>query len=158
MQMRCTSALGVRASLEKFRLPSFGSGMEEERNEWIGQYSLFYENQLRLTSRFFLRIGINGVGYDPRNSKNYFSIQPRLSLKYTLGEKDLIYADFSRMEQFYHTVRLDNTALRPISVCQVLTGIGPVLPNTMRWAGSIWERVGNWNVLCTTRPGGMWWH
>lgn len=102
---------GVRASLEKFRLPSFGSGMEEERNEWIGQYSLFYENQLRLTTRFFLRIGINGVGYDPRNSKNYFSIQPRLSLKYTLGEKDLIYADFSRMEQFYHTVRLDNTAL-----------------------------------------------
>ena len=37
---------------------------------------------------------------------DYYSIQPRLSVKYFPADNDLLYLHFSRMEQFYHCLRL----------------------------------------------------
>lgn len=51
------------------------------------------------------------IGYYPQHSRSYYSIQPRLSVKYFPSEKNLLYVNFSKMEQFYHFLRFDSFAL-----------------------------------------------
>lgn len=77
------------------------------RHEPIHQFSLFYDNLLRLIPQLTAHIGIHFVGYLPQRYRSYYSIQPRFSLKYQPAERELLYLHFSRMEQFYHYLRFD---------------------------------------------------
>lgn len=81
------------------------------RYEPVHQFSLFYDNLLRLTPRLTAQVGVHFVGYLPRHHRSYYSIQPRFSLKYHPAEKELFYLHFSRMEQFYHYLRFDYLSL-----------------------------------------------
>lgn len=92
---------GAKYSYETYDLTAINDN-EHSKRVPINQFSLFYDNHLRIIDRLFARIGIHLVGYLPHDNRSYYSIQPRLSLKYTLSEKDLAYLNFSRMEQFYH--------------------------------------------------------
>lgn len=96
---------GAKYSHEVYDLASF-DGQEALRHEPVTQASLFYDNHVRITPRLSGQIGVHGVAYLPRNHRSYYSIQPRMSLKYFPGEKDLLYLNFSKMEQFYHCLRL----------------------------------------------------
>lgn len=96
---------GAKYSHEVYDLASF-DGQEALRHEPVTQASLFYDNHVRITPRLSVQIGVHGVAYLPRNHRSYYSIQPRMSLKYFPGEKDLLFLNFSKMEQFYHCLRL----------------------------------------------------
>ena len=57
------------------------------RHEPIHQFSLFYDNLLRLIPQLTAHIGIPFVGYLPQRYRSYDSSQPRFSLKYQPGRK-----------------------------------------------------------------------
>lgn len=96
---------GARYSHEVYDLVSLNE-QAGTRHEPVSQVSLFYDNHVRITPRLSVQVGVHGVGYLPRNHRAYYSIQPRLSIKYFPGEEDLLYLNFSKMEQFYHCLRL----------------------------------------------------
>lgn len=78
------------------------------RREPVHQFSLFYDNDLRVARHLYAQVGVHFVGYLPQKHEHYYSIQPRFSLRYTPSERNLFYLNFSKMEQFYHYLRMDN--------------------------------------------------
>lgn len=96
---------GAKYSYDTYRIAAYGDDMRTRR-ELISQASLFYDNHIRVSDRLSVQVGIHGVGYFPHGSKDYYSIQPRLSVKYFPADNDLLYFHFSEMEQFYHCLRL----------------------------------------------------
>lgn len=97
---------GVKGSFEQFNIAGFGN-YTDNRRQSISQVSAFYDNRIRINDKLFSQIGINFIAYLPRRHESYYSIQPRFSLKYSIDERNLIYAGFSRMAQFYHYLRMD---------------------------------------------------
>lgn len=83
----------------------------ETRREPVSQYSLFYDNLVNVNRRLQVQVGVHFVGYQPRNHRSYYSIQPRFSLRYSPSEGNLLYLNFSKMEQFYHYLRWESLAL-----------------------------------------------
>lgn len=81
------------------------------RHEPVQQVSLYYDNLLRISPELSVQVGVHGVGYYPQHSRSYYSIQPRLSVKYFPSEENLLYLNFSKMEQFYHYLRFDSFSL-----------------------------------------------
>ncbi|SFG51126.1 TonB-dependent receptor domain-containing protein [Prevotella sp. KH2C16] len=100
---------GMKGVLEKYELTAFGLGLA---NRWqpTKQFSLFYDNHIRITPRLLALVGVNYVSYIPRNYRHVNSIQPRISLKWAFGNNDLLYANLSRMEQFFHHIRVSDVA------------------------------------------------
>lgn len=96
---------GGKYSHEVYELASFDTDAGV-RHEPVNQVSLFYDNHIRVSPRLSVQVGVHGVGYLPRNHRPYYSIQPRMSVKYFPGEEDMLYFNFSKMEQFYHCLRL----------------------------------------------------
>lgn len=96
---------GMKGILEKYELTAFGLGLA---NRWqlTKQFSFFYDNHIRITPHFLAFVGIHYVHYIPRNYRHINSIQPRISLKWALGNNDLLYVNMSRMEQFFHHIRV----------------------------------------------------
>lgn len=100
-----TMRWGMKASLEKYKLATFGLGTGALKEE-VKQLSLFYDTRLRLTDWLYAQMGLNYVLYLPKSSRKYGSLQPRISLKSSLGNNDLLFVSVSRMEQFHHHVPL----------------------------------------------------
>lgn len=100
-----TAQWGARYSFNAYRLVAFGSE-SRTRRELISQVSLFYDNAIRVSPVISVQVGVHGVAYLPHGSKDYYSIQPRLSVKYFPADNDMLYFHFSEMEQFYHCLRL----------------------------------------------------
>ncbi|MCR5076623.1 MAG: TonB-dependent receptor [Prevotella sp.] len=100
-----TMRWGMKGTLEKYELAAFGLNLQ---NTWepIKQLSLFYDNRIRVAHWLFAQVGVNYVRYIPTHSPICNSIQPRLSLKAAWGNSDLFHLSLSRMEQFFHHVRL----------------------------------------------------
>lgn len=96
---------GLKGVLEKYELTAFGLGFV---NRWqpTKQFSFFYDNHIRIMPHFLAFVGVNYVRYVPRSYRHVNSIQPRISLKWALGNNDLLYANMSRMEQFFHHIRV----------------------------------------------------
>lgn len=96
---------GFRLSRENYLMAVFGDTLTSQ-HEPVTQFSLFYDNRVRINSRLTAQIGVNYVVYAPDHYRSYQSIQPRISLRYAMGDNDLIYGGASRMEQFYHYIPL----------------------------------------------------
>lgn len=101
---------GMRLSRDIYEMAVFGDTLTN-RNEPVKQMSLFYDNLIRINPRLSIQVGVNYVLYAPDRYKNYQSIQPRLMLKYSWSNQNLLYASVSRMEQFYHYICLNDFAL-----------------------------------------------
>ena len=101
---------GLKYSYETYDWTTYSEG-DNTREEPIAQYSVFFDNHVRLAHNLFVQVGAHFVAYKPHNHKSYYSIQPRLSLRYSPSETDLLYLNFSKMEQFYHYLRLENISL-----------------------------------------------
>ena len=106
-----TTHWGAKYDHEVYDLAVFGDTVRV-RHEPIDQFSIFYDNLIRITSRLFTQVGVHFIGYLPEKHRDYYSIQPRFSLKYSPWNNDLFYLNFSRMEQFYHYLRF-NTFFLP---------------------------------------------
>lgn len=95
--------------------PDDGFEMPQDRivrnREHINQFSIFYDNNIRITDNLHTQVGVHFVGYLPKGHKDYYSIQPRFSLRYTPTENNLFYFNFSKMEQFYHYLRFSTISL-----------------------------------------------
>lgn len=96
---------GMRASRERFDMAVFGDTITTLK-EPITQLSFFYDMKVRVTDKLYSQFGVNLVGYLPQNSRYYYSIQPRFSLKYVVSKNNLLYVGISKMQQFYHYLRL----------------------------------------------------
>lgn len=101
---------GAKYSREVYDLSSWADDTQIHR-EPINQYSVFFDNHIRIGYNLLAQVGAHFVSYRPINHKSYNSIQPRFSLRYSPSEKDLFYLNFSKMEQFYHYLRLSSLAL-----------------------------------------------
>ena len=106
-----TTRWGAKYDHEVYDLAVFGDRVRV-RHEPIDQFSIFYDNLIRITSRLFTQVGVHFIGYLPEKHRDYYSIQPRFSLKYSPWDSGLFYLNFSRMEQFYHYLRF-NTFFLP---------------------------------------------
>lgn len=96
---------GAKYSFDTYRLAAFGY-KNHTRRELISQVSLFYDNHIRVSQHLSVQVGVHSVGYFPHGNRDYYSIQPRMSVKYFPADNDLLYFHFSEMEQFYHCLRL----------------------------------------------------
>lgn len=101
---------GAKYTREIYELSSPESRYQT-RKERIHQYTLFYDNLINITSALTMQVGIHFVGYLPDHYKNFYSIQPRFSLRYIPDDNQLYYLSFSKMEQFYHYLRFEDLAL-----------------------------------------------
>lgn len=101
---------GVKYAYEVYDLVSQGEEMRV-RHEPVNQVSIYYDNLLRISPEFSVQVGVHGVAYCPQHHRSYYSIQPRLSVKYFPSERNLLYLNFSKMEQFYHFLRFDSFSL-----------------------------------------------
>lgn len=101
---------GAKYTYEKYDLAFYETEMTK-RHEPIHQYTIFYDNSIMLSKSLQTRIGVHFVGYNPQKHKSYYSIQPRFSLIYSPRKTDAIYVNFSKMEQFYHYIKLGDMAL-----------------------------------------------
>lgn len=101
---------GFRLARENYKMAVFGDTLTNQ-NEPVTQFSIFYDNLVRINSKLSTEIGVNYVLYAPDHYAKHHSIQPRISLKYALSKNDLLYAGASRMEQFYHYICFNYFAL-----------------------------------------------
>lgn len=101
---------GFKYSHEVYEMTAFGDNIRKQ-NETINQYSLYYDNNVRITDKVSTRVGVHFLAYNPVNFRNYYSIQPRFALNFTQGKNNLIYLNFSKMEQFYHYISFNGFAL-----------------------------------------------
>lgn len=107
-----TARWGLKWESENYRLVSLSNTLTRRRAP-ISQGSFFYDNRLHLSPRLFVQVGVNFMGYFPGGDgqKHYFGIQPRFQLKYSAGERNLVFVSFSQMQQYYHYLRLYSLAL-----------------------------------------------
>ena len=82
-----------------------------KRHEPIHQYSIYYDNNISWSKSLQTRIGVHFVGYNPQKHRSYNSIQPRFSIIYSPSKADAVYVNFSKMEQFYHYLKVGDMAL-----------------------------------------------
>ena len=77
---------------------------------YTGEYSLFFEDDIRLTSRLKANAGIHWSGFSVR-SKFYQLWQPRISTRYLLTPQLSVKASYSRMAQYVHLLTNSNVGL-----------------------------------------------
>lgn len=104
-----SSHFGVKGTFEQYDLALLDTNIQSRRVA-ANQLSFFYDNRIRITPRFYAQLGLNLVMYFPRGYKHFQSIQPRMALKYSITDNDLLYANYSRSEQFFHHVMVVNLA------------------------------------------------
>ncbi|MDD7256969.1 MAG: TonB-dependent receptor [Prevotellaceae bacterium] len=119
-----TARWGAKAVHERYQLAAFDPQFSS-RHEPVNQFSLFYDNRVRINSRLYALAGANLVIYIPRNSRRYSSIQPRFSLKYSLDDNDLLYGSLSSMEQFFHHVYVSEVATPSDFIMPSIDGFKP---------------------------------
>ena len=105
-----TARWGAKYTYDDYELTD-GEDQLSVRHEPVNQLSLFCDNHFRLNPSLTMQAGINLVGYLPKRSQSYYSLQPRFSLRYSPADTDLLYLSFSRMEQFYHYLRFGSISL-----------------------------------------------
>lgn len=98
--------LGAKYSHETYDLAVITDKIKN-RKEPINQFSIFYDNLIQVTRNIQIQVGVHFVGYLPEKHKDYYSIQPRFSLRCTPGTNDIIYLNFSKMEQFHHYLKFN---------------------------------------------------
>lgn len=126
---------GIRLSHEAFNIASTGDTLSNTEED-ITQVSVYYDNKFRITDRIYTQLGINFVSYVPHNCRNYYSLQPRFSFKYYLNGKNILFLGLSKMEQFYHSLRLD---LLPMPTDFRMPSVNGFVPSTSNHYEAGWK-------------------
>ena len=96
---------GIKFSHERFNLLA-SKDTVENNHQHISQISAYLNTRIRITRNVNAGVALNFVSYLPEGHRNFFSLQPRFTLRYVHDDKNLFSFDFSRMEQFYHNICL----------------------------------------------------
>ncbi len=112
--------------------------------KYAAEWSLYFNNEINFGDRFGLQYGLRGSGYSyigpgyiyeyetiiPGQRKipvsetyvegreviqNYFNLEPRISIKYQINQKNSIKASFNRLSQNIHLIS-NTTASNPLDV------------------------------------------
>ena len=73
-------------------------------------WGVYAEEKHKFGTRTSSRIGLRTHALFTPN-KSYFMLEPRISFSYSIGNKDLITADYSRMNQFINQIQSTNLGL-----------------------------------------------
>ncbi len=112
---------GVGATRHSFEPGAFGlfalAENEVEIDTSIGQQSVYstevdayIEDDVKVTDKLKANIGVHFTLFNVQNV-NYFSAQPRLSMRYLLGENQSIKASFATMSQFINLLTTEGIGL-----------------------------------------------
>ena len=112
---------GVGATRHSFEPGAFGlfalAENEVEIDTSIGQQSVYstevdayVEDDVKVTDKLKANIGVHFTLFNVQNV-NYFSAQPRLSMRYLLGENQSIKASFATMSQFINLLTTEGIGL-----------------------------------------------
>lgn len=101
---------GAKYTYEKYDIAFYETELAK-RHEPIHQYSIYYDNNISWSKSLQTRVGVHFVGYNPQKHRSYNSIQPRFSIIYSPSKADAVYVNFSKMEQFYHYLKVGDMAL-----------------------------------------------
>ena len=96
---------GFKFSREEYKLLNTDES-EAYRRQPVVQLSAYNDVKLRISERLVGYAAVNLVGYLPKCNASYLSMQPRFSLRYYADNHHQVFFDFSRMEQFYHNIRI----------------------------------------------------
>lgn len=130
-------SMGVKLSNEFFDIAQSVDTLIEIRKH-ITQLSCYYDNKIRITDKLYTQFGINFVSYFPYHDKHLYSIQPRFSLKYSPNESNMLYLGISKMEQFYHFLRMD---IVPLPTDFRMPSIKGFLPSTSEHFELGWKHI-----------------
>lgn len=102
------------------------------------EYAAYAEDEMTIGKRLTANIGVHASGFNVRE-KNYFSLQPRLSLDFAINENWSTKASYSRMTQYIHLLSNSNAGfptdlwvpstdiIKPQQAWQIAGGIaGPI--------------------------------
>ena len=96
-------SFGVSMARERFNLLTRQTSIENTFQK-ISKLSFYMNAKMKMTERLHSSVALNMVSYLPENNEKYFSIQPRFTIQFIPDEKNTLFFDFSRMEQFYHNI------------------------------------------------------
>lgn len=115
---------GFKGVVERYDLAAMGV---RPAGLWapIRQFSLFFDNRVRIMPWLYAQVGFNFVRYLPRGHRRYNSVQPRFSLKAAVGNNDLLRFSLAHMEQFFHHVRLNPIATPFDFIMPSIAGFAP---------------------------------
>lgn len=143
---------GLKYSYEKYDLSAWEDNTHIQ-HEPINQFSVFFDNQIRLSHNLYTQVGAHFVSYNPKNHQSYNSIQPRFSIRYSPSDNDLLYVKFSKMEQFYHYLKLGSLALPTDFRMPSIEGYKPRSSEhyEIRWKHFLGNGVADLSVYYKTR-------
>lgn len=96
---------GMKISQQRFNLLTPRDSVKYI-TQWVGKYSSYLNANVRITDNLNGSVSINCVSYIPKNHRHFFSLQPRITLRYVPNNSNMLSFDFTRMEQFYHNICL----------------------------------------------------
>lgn len=99
----------------EFNLTTSNNEKEEKRN--VGQkdisskeFSSYIENDMKLSDDLKINYGLHGSAFLV-NDKSYYSLQPRISLRYKLPQNTSIKASFATMRQYINLLAYEGVGL-----------------------------------------------
>lgn len=101
---------GVSASREKYNLLASKDTVQNGYQK-VTQLSSYLNYKIKVTDKLYGNVALNIVSYLPEKNSNFFSIQPRFTIRFIPNNSHLFSFDFSRMEQFYHNLCLGEIPL-----------------------------------------------
>ena len=138
---------GLKYSQEKFNLLASKDTVENNTHR-ISQLSLYTNAQLQVNEKLLGSVALNFVSYLPHRQRSYFSLQPRFTLKYFVNPGNTLFVDFSRMEQFYHNLYIDEI---PVPLDFRMPSIKGFKPSSSLHLEGGWRHLGqNWFCAIST--------
>ena len=103
-------AWGLSVAAERYNLLASKDTVENNFEDVV-QLSAYLNTRIKITEKLYGNVALNLVSYLPKDNESFFSIQPRFTLRYVPNSNNLFSLDFSRMEQFYHSICLGEIPL-----------------------------------------------
>lgn len=130
---------GLTMSHERYNLLASQDSVKNNFQN-IRQISAYLNSRIMITDKLFGSVALNLVSYLPQNSKGFFSMQPRFTLKYASNDKNIFSIDFSRMEQFYHNICVGEI---PIPTDLRMPSVDNFKPSSSIHGEIGWKHIGN---------------
>lgn len=109
---------------------------------------VYVEDDMELSSRFKANTGLRVSLFNPQG-QNYFSIEPRLSMRYLLADNLALKASYARMNQHIHLLTNSNIGL-PTDLWVPATRNVPVMNSSQYALGTTWSLWGMYQLSFET--------
>jgi outer membrane receptor for ferrienterochelin and colicin len=105
---------------------------------------VYVEDDVEINQKLKVNAGLRVSLFNPEG-KNYFSLEPRVSLRYLLAEKFALKASYGRMNQHIHLLTNSNIGL-PTDLWVPATRNVPVMNSSQYATGATWSLSGMYQL------------